>query len=155
MGRLQKKLEDLMSAVSFAEEGEVETAREFLREERRVLLALRRGQVDRKTFLYAVNICKRVNAKLDVLYISPGGVQDPVLERGLADLGEQGIEHRLVRKEGCLKKAIIDYTNTEKGVLFVVTESSDNLEVDCGGGKGLSGAWQKLRCPLVVVSENV
>jgi len=156
MSSLKKKIEDLMSAVSFAEEGEFDTAREFLKEERRVLLAVRRGQADRKTFRYALNICKRVAAKLDVLYISPVEGADPVLEQGLADLREEGIEHRLIRKEGCLKQEIIDYTNSEAGVLFAVTESTDNLEVDCkGSGKGLSSAWQRLRCPLVVVSEGV
>src|SRR3990172_12976093 len=121
MADLKKKIEDLMSAVSFAEEGEFDTAREFLKEERRVLLAVRRGQADRKTFRYALNICKRVAAKLDVLYISPVEGAHPGLEQGLADLREEGIEHRLIRKEGCLKQEIIDYTNSEAGVLFAVT----------------------------------
>ncbi len=155
MGRLQKKIEDIMSAVSFAEEGEFATARELVKEERRILLAIRAGQVDRKTFRYAVNTCKRIGAKLDVLYISPSSAEDTLLDQCLADLHEQGIDYRLIRKSGCMKQEIIDYTSAKKDVVFAVTESSENLDVDCKGkGKGLSEAWQNLKCPLVVVAEN-
>jgi hypothetical protein len=34
---LKKKIEDLMSSISFAEEGDFDTAREMLKEKRRVL----------------------------------------------------------------------------------------------------------------------
>ncbi|HEX8948323.1 MAG TPA: universal stress protein [Dissulfurispiraceae bacterium] len=158
MGKLKKtlkKLEDAMAAASFAEEGEFETARQMVKEERRVLLAIRRGRMDRKTFRYAMNTCKRIGASLDVLYISPGEAADPDLERRLSELKEAGIAYRLIRKGGCLKQEIIDYTNSIKKILFAVTESSDNLDVDCkGGGKKLSEAWEKLNCPLVVVTDG-
>jgi hypothetical protein len=156
MGRLQKKIEDLMSAVSFAEEGEFETARELIKEKRRILLAVRMGQVDRKTFRYAINTCKRIGADLDVLYISPSDAQDPLLDQCLADMKGENIDYRLIRKSGCLKQEIIDYTSAKKEIVFAVTESSDNLDVDCKGkGKGLSEAWQNLKCPLVVVADSV
>ncbi|HET6513964.1 MAG TPA: hypothetical protein VFG09_02305 [Thermodesulfovibrionales bacterium] len=156
MGGLKKKMEDLMSAISFAEEGETETARSFLKEERKVLLALRRDQMDRKTFRYAVNTCKRIGANLDVLYISPEETLDPTLQECLTELEKEGIGFRLTQKKGCLKKEIIDYTSSNKEILFAVTESSDNLDVDCAGkSKRLSEAWQKLKCPLVVVADGV
>lgn len=155
MSSMKKKIEDLMSAVSFAEEGEFETAREFLKEERRVLLALRGGQIDAKTLRYAMNACKRIGAGLDVLYISPEEKAEPALEQYLTDLKEQGIAWRLIRKEGCLKQQIIDYSSAHKEILFAVTESTLHLEADCKGrGKGLSEAWKSLKCPLVVVAEG-
>ncbi len=155
MGNLKKKVEDLMSAVSFAEEGEFETAREFMKEERRVLLAVRRGQLDRKTIRYALNTCKRIGASLDILYIAPSEVSDPVLEEGFSELEREGINYRLIQKSGCLKQEIIDYTTSKNEILFAVTESSDNLDVDCKGqGKRLSEAWRNLKCPLVVVTES-
>ncbi len=144
-----------MSAVSFAEEGEFETARGLLKEERRILLALRAGQVDRKTFRYAINTCKRIGAKLDVLYVSPPDSADPELERCITDLKDQGIDYRLIRKSGCMKQEIIEHTSAQKDIVFAVTESSANLDVDCKGkGKGLSEAWQNLKCPLVVVADS-
>ena len=154
MDTLKKKIEEMMSAISFAEEGEFETAREFLREERRVLLAIRKDQVDRKTFRYAINTCKRINAALDILYISASKEKDPALQQYLSELTQEGINYRLVQKGGCLKQAIIDYTNTIKGILFAVTESSNNLDADCKGMKA-SKAWKDLKCPLVVVEDGV
>ncbi|MEW6117949.1 MAG: universal stress protein [Nitrospirota bacterium] len=159
MGKLKKtmrQIETALTAASFAEEGEFAAAREMLKEERRVLLAIKKGQMDRKTFRYAVNTCKRVGAHLDVLYVAPSEALDPVLEQCLSELKEEGINYRLLYKSGCLKQAIIDYTNAKKEILFAVTESSKNLEVDCRGkGKKLSDAWKNLRCPLVVVAESV
>jgi hypothetical protein len=156
MSSMKRKIEDLMSAVSFAEEGEFETARELMKEERRVLVAVRRGYADRKTFRYAVNACRRTGAGLDILYISLSDGEDPELEQCIAEIEKEGLEYRIVRKSGCLKQAIIDYTNAMKGILFAVTESAEHLDVECKGrGTELSQAWQNLRCPLVVVADSI
>lgn len=156
MGNLKKKIEDLMSAITFAEEGEFETARKMLpTEERRVLLAVKGDRMDRKTFRYAVNTCKRIGAKLDILYISAGRDLPAAMEQALAEVKEAGVDFRLEHRTGCLKQQIIDYTDKKKEILFAVTESAEHLEADCKGrGKGLSEAWQNLKCPLVVVSEG-
>jgi hypothetical protein len=90
------------------------------------------------------------------LYVSSAGKTSPIFEQCLEDLKKEGINFRMVQKNGCLKQQIIDYTNNKKEVLFAVTESFENLDLDCGGkGKGLSEAWRRLRCPLVVVAENI
>ncbi|MCL5023349.1 MAG: hypothetical protein M1497_08305 [Nitrospirae bacterium] len=155
MSSIKKRIEDLMSAVSFAEEGEFETARELLKKERRVLLAIRRMRLDKKTFRYAANTCKRIGAGLDILYVSASDAPDPLLEECLAELEKEGISHRLVKGNGCLKQEIISYTTSRKEILFAVTESTDNLDVDCKGkGKGLTEAWKNLKCPLVVVADS-
>jgi hypothetical protein len=152
---LKKKVEDLMSAISFAEEGEFDTAREMLKEERRVLLAIKEDHLDKKTFRYAINTCKRVGADLDILYVSSAEKMSPVLEQCIEDIKNEGINFRVIQKHGCLKQQIIDYTNTKKEILFAVTKSLENLDLDCGSkGKRLSEAWQRLRCPLVVVADN-
>ncbi len=148
------KIEDALAAVSFAEEGEFDAAKEIMKEERRVLLAVRERQMDIKTFKYAVNTSKRVKADLDILYVSSNGVTDPVMARFLSELQEDGVFYRLVLKGGCLKQAIIDYTNSNREIIFVVIESSDSLDVDCAGKDNrLAESWKNLKCPLVVVSE--
>ena len=155
MTDLKKKVEDLMSSISFAEEGEFDTAREMLKENRRVLLAIKENYLDKKTFRYAINTCKRVGADLDILYVSSAEKISSVLEQCLEDLKNEGINFRVVQKNGCLKQQIIDYTDNKKEILFAVTESFENLDLDCRGkGKRLSEAWQRLRCPLVVVTDN-
>lgn len=156
MKNLKQKVEDLLVAVSFAEEGEFETAREFLKDERRVLLAVRKGQLGRKTFRYAMNTCKRIGAGLDILYITSSDAPDPAFDECISELREKKINHRLVKRGGCLKQAIIDYTTSRNEILFAVTESTDNLDVDCREkGKGLTEAWKNLKCPLVVVADPV
>ncbi len=155
MSKLSKKIEDLMSAVSFAEEGEFNTAKEMLRDERVVLLAVKKEELDKRVFRYAINACKRVRANLDILYISPVEVTDPVLDECLSEVRKEGLKYRLMRKTGCIKQEIIDYTNSKKGVLFAVAAEMENLDLDCKGkGKRLSDAWQNLKCPLVVVADG-
>ena len=156
MGKTAKSTETGITAASLPVDGNARAARVHPKEERGVLLAIRRPQMDKKTFRYAVNTCKRIGAHLDIIYISPTDSFDPVLEECLAELVSEGLNYRLIHKKGCLKKAIIDYTNNKKDIIFAVTESADNLDIECKGkGNKLSEAWQNLKCPLVVVADSV
>ena len=159
MGKLKQTMtgfETAMMAASFAEEGEAGMARKLINDERRILLAVKREQMDKKTFRYAVNTCKRIGAHLDILYISASDAPDPLLDECLVELKAEGVNYRLMHKRGSLKQSIIDYTNEKKKILFAVTESSQNLEVGHkGDSKGLSDAWQNLKCPLVVVEDSI
>jgi len=158
--KMMKKMEDVLAATSFAEEGESEAARSLLTDGRRVLLALKEGKLDIKTLKYAVNTSKRIGAQLDVLYVAAAvaeedGTDDPLITNLQAELSAEGIQYRLIRQTGCLKQAVIDYTNREKEILFAVVESPDSLDADCNTkDTRLSELWQKLKCPLVVVMDG-
>jgi hypothetical protein len=73
MSDLRKKIEDMLSAITFAEAGEFETAREFMAVKKKVLLAIRLGLAGSKTLKYAVNTCKRINADLDIFVVALAG----------------------------------------------------------------------------------
>lgn len=154
--KMMKKVEDILAAASFAEEGERETARSLLKEGRRVLLAVKQGRIDAKTVKYAVNSSKRIGAGLDVLYLSAADAPtDPLLRELEAELTRENIPCRMIRKSGCLKQAVIDYTNREKEILFAIVESSESLDADCSKKDSrLAELWQKLKCPLVVVMDG-
>ena len=159
--KMMKSVEHALTAASFAEEGDQETARSLMKESRRVLLALKAGLIDRKTLKYALNTAKRINAHLDILHVvsSRAGGQreggDPALESFLSELSAEGITYRLVTRSGCLKQQIIEYTNSEKEILFAVIESPTSLDADCDRqDKELSELWRKLKCPLVVVMDG-
>ena len=158
--KMMKNIEDSLAAISFAEEGQAETARSLMKDGRRVLLALKEGQIDARTLKYALNTAKRIEAQLDILFVSATGEQtdelDPKLMLFESELGREGIGHRLIQRTGCLKQQIIDYTTSEKNILFAVIESPKSLDLDCNrADKTLSELWRKLKCPLVVVMEQV
>ena len=157
--KMMNMVEHALTAATFAEEGDLETAHSLIRESRRVLLALKAGQVDPKTLKYALNTAKRINANLDILYVitSRAGSQssDPLLSSFTSELSAAGIPFRLIARSGCLKQQIIDYTDSEKEILFAVIESPASLDDDCNKrDKELSELWRQLKCPLVVVMDG-
>jgi hypothetical protein len=147
---LIKKFDDIMTAASFAEEGEFETARKVVKEGKRVLLAVREGEVERKALTYALNTCKRIGADMDVLYLSSGNSDEgPILKQFFSELEKEGIGYRLIRGIGRLREEIRNYTDSEISVNFVVVES---LAVDrWSKEEELSEILKKMKCPLVVV----
>ena len=152
--KMLKNVENLLAAASFAEEGESETARAFLSEGRRVLLALKEGWIDVKTLKYALNTSQRNNAQLDILYVAarevPPGETPPQLLQYESELRAAGVPFRVVHQSGCLKQAIIDYTKREKEIIFAVVESTDSVDADCDRKDArLAELRQKLKCPLV------
>jgi hypothetical protein len=156
--KMMKQIEDAMAAVSFAEEGQAEAAETLFKRERRVLLALKEGHLDARTLKYALNASLRINAHLDVLFVATSGHvphADPMLEDFAKELQAAGVPYQIIQRAGCLKQEIIDYTNAEHEVLFVVVESPGSLDADCMKKEGfLAELWENLRCPLVVVTDQ-
>ncbi len=153
--KMMKQIEDSLAAVSFAEEGERESAVTMFRPERRVLLAVRDGRLDPKAFKYTLNTALRIGALIDILSVSSSAGEKELpaaLAAFDAELTNSAIPHRVIRKSGCLKQEIVHYTEKEHGVLFVVVDSPDSLEAECEKKDNvLAELWKKLRCPLVVV----
>jgi hypothetical protein len=158
--KMMKQIEDVMAAASFAEEGVPAAARSLLSEGRRVLLGLKEGRIDAKTLKYALNTSKRINAQLDILFVTSGSssgdvVSDGELERFQETLRAEGVPYRLIVRTGCLKQQIIDHTQKDKEIAFAIIESPNSLDMDCNKrDRTLSELWQKLKCPLVVVMEE-
>jgi hypothetical protein len=154
-----KNVEDSLAAVTFAEEGQAATASSIMKEGRRVLLALKKDRIDAGTLKYALNTSLRIGADLDILHVAAPGNDartiDPLLSNFVLELKAEGIGYRMIPRTGCLKQQIIDYTNSEKEILFAVIESPKSLDADCNKlDKTLSELWQQLKCPLVVVMDQ-
>jgi hypothetical protein len=160
--KIMKQIEDVMAAATFAEEGVPEAARSLLSEGRRVLLGLKQGHIDAKTLKYALNTSKRINAQLDILFVSSGSgltgsvvAPDAELMRFQETLRAEGVPYRLILRTGCLKQQIIDHTGKDREIAFAIIESPNSLDMDCNKrDKTLSELWQKLKCPLVVVMDE-
>lgn len=152
MTRWIKKLEDAMAASAYAEAGEFEAARETLKGGGKILLALTGENSDRSSFKYALNICKRIRASLEILCISE--YKKDRLEKFTHELKKEGIDYGITRGDRCIKEEILAYTEKNRETLFVVVESSDGLSINCRkGDKVIAHSWKKLKCPLVVVSD--
>ncbi len=154
--KIMKIVENAWTAASLAEGGETAAAQSLMRESRRVLLALKAGQIDSKTLKYALNTARRIKASLDILLVGTPDVDtNHVIEPFLAELRVAGISYQLVHRSGCLKQQIIEYTNREKEVLFAVIESPASLDAECiSEDQELSELWRSLSCPLVVVMDG-
>ncbi len=158
MTDLRKKIDAIMSAITFAEEGEFETAKSFMKTRQRVLLAIRNSRIDRKTCTYALNTCKRLGIGLDLLVVGDDEQEElaPLLKPFLDQLETESISFTLTRKTGCFKQAILHHTEAGNDVLFVVIESQGTLDSNCAvKDSRLKDAWRRLKCPLVVVAEGL
>jgi len=152
MKKLLKTFENTMAAAAFAEAGEPETAREMLKENRKVLLALSGENDDMNAFRHALNLCKRINAALEILHVSEG--KSGLLNTFKSDLHKNGVRYKYIQEEGCIKEQILNHTNKNSGPLLVVVESSEKLDINCRKAKkDLNEFWKNLKCPLVVVSD--
>jgi K+-sensing histidine kinase KdpD len=149
------KFEDIMAAITFAEAGEQEKARDFLKGRKTILLAISDMMFDKNILKYAMSISKRIEAAIDVLYLTKADVNNNELKTFISEANKEGIGCNVVKKEGCMKKAILEYTEKRREILFVIVGSTPELEIECKTGeKTLTDAWRKLKCPLVVVSKG-
>ncbi|RJQ50434.1 MAG: universal stress protein [Nitrospiraceae bacterium] len=155
MKNLMKKIEDALSAVSFAEAGEHEKAREIIKSHKTVLLAISDTMFDKNAFRYALNTSQRVNASLEILYMTEAGQERRGLKDFLEEVRKEGFKFSIVMGKGCVKKAILDYTDKRNDILFVVVGASLELNIGCEvHERSFTKEWKNLRCPLVVVSKN-
>ncbi len=159
VGQVVRRAQQALEAAAFAEAGDRTGAQSLLREGRRVLLALRGLEGDARTLSYALNTCLRIGAALDVLCVADRPIPEENLRQALAPflarLAEAGIPCRPQAAAGCIKDQIIRYTKAHPEVSFVVVESSGVLERGCGENerRRLARLWNRLTCPLVVVSD--
>lgn len=152
MKKWLKQFENDLAAAAFAEAGELETAREMMKEDRRILLAMTDEKKDMNAFKYAVNMCKRIGAALEILFPRVSGKKS--MDHFVAELNKEGIDHKITLVKKCLKEEILNYTDQRSDILFVVVESSDGLSMKCKKSQiNFSKSWKDLKCPLVVVSD--
>lgn len=155
MSKAGKKLEGLFSAATFAEAGEFETARELLGGERKVLLVLTGRESDTKSLKYALSIARRTLAGLEVLVTDTSETVAGLLKLCEQEAHKEAVALKVIRKSGCIKEAVIRYAKDRRDLVCVVIESTDALDTGCSGEqKRLTGIWEKLGCPLALVSEK-
>ncbi len=149
---LVKQFEEIMSSVAFAEAGEIGSAIKILHERHKVLLVLTGDETDMKAARYALNICKRIGVGIEILYITKKNDEIPFLEEYLKELKTKGIEYQVIRCKESMKEEVVRFIEKEKDIQFVVIDSQD-LGIDSASDRPETlKKWEKLTCPLVLVS---
>lgn len=151
MKKWLKRLEDIMAASAYAEAGESETAKETLKEQRKILLALSGSTSDTNASRYAINACKRVGAELEIIYSLEA---KDSLKRLQPELQKEGIEYSSIKISGSLEDEIQNYTEKRGDIIFVVIEAPSEVKIsDKKSSRKFEQSWEKLKCPLVTVSK--
>jgi hypothetical protein len=163
-----KKLEESMSAVTFAEAGEFETARQFLaankNARKRVLLGTDKPEIDARTISYAIHLCQRLGGGLEIFHVLnlDKGEPDPALHQGKEPLSSlrsalhhQGIAYQPVRSEACLADEVIRHAGSRRDILCVVFDAMEISGATCRKAKeNMITKFQALHCPVVMYAGS-
>ncbi len=149
---LVRQFEEIMSAAAFAEAGEADTARSILEVRRKILLVLTGEEADMKAARYALNTSKRIRAGIEILYLAKDESEKAFLEEYLQELRSRGIANHVTRCERSLKEEVMRFIEQEKDIQFVVIDSDDLRMCSEKDQKASLEEWEKLRCPVVLVS---
>ena len=149
---LVRQFEEIMSAVTFAEAGEPDTALKILHDRKKVLLVLTGEETDMKAARYALSTSKRIRAGIEILYLAKNRDEKSFLEQYLNELKTKGVEYEVTECKESLKEAINRFIEKEKDIQFVVIDSEDLGVRSVKDRKTSLEEWERLRCPVVLVS---
>jgi hypothetical protein len=163
-----EKLEKSMSAATFAEAGEFETAGQFLKPNKnaykRVLLGTDREEINPKALQYAMRLAQRIGGKLEICHViradeetlsGEAEQKDKLVESVQGSLGERGIIYQLVMGEECLAEEVLRYTTNRRNLLCVVFDAIEAGNSSCQKAREtMLAKFHALHCPVVVYAEE-
>lgn len=173
MKKMKEKLTAALNAMTFAEAGEFDTARAMLHEQRRphaVLLVAEGDTAQSESFAYAVNLCKRINASMEIFAV-PNHVERVTLEQGTLETGSvpeeiealarlveaEGIPCRVYRPTENVNERLFKHIKQHKAIAAVIYDLHGTRN---GGGKrprvqqAIERVVHRLSIPLVKVLKK-
>ncbi|MBU0664359.1 MAG: universal stress protein [Proteobacteria bacterium] len=168
LAKILENLEKSMAAVSFAEAGEVETARQFFKPHKnahkRVLLATDRGDINPKTLDYAMRLCQSIGGSLEICHVLHSSEESVAGEAGQKNrlvkairslLREKGIIYQLVMGQECLAEEVLNFTKNRRDLLCVIFDAMEAGNSTCQQAREkMLAKFHVLHCPVVVYAEQ-
>ena len=161
---VKKRIEEAMTAVTFAEEGEFETARQMLKNRKtahkRVLLGTDAEDIDRQFIQYALQLCNRLGGGLEIVHLVDQGAEAAGKNNELRKLKEslekKNIVYQAISGGGSLEEEVERYSRGRRDILCVVLESSKIGEREKAGaaGKRENRFLKNLSCPVVLFESQ-
>ncbi len=168
------KVQAHMAAVAFAEAGDFNAAKEYVRsgcKSRAVLLVIEGRDPDEAAFSYAMGLCKRMDAHMDILLVvrkSENAHNDEIspslresIQGRLAPLVRElelsAVPFSLIICRGDMREKLYDFAMRHKDIRMVVYDSPkarDESAVSRGWHRMIETISRRLSIPLVVVSAK-
>jgi hypothetical protein len=157
INNLLKEFEAMMSAPDLAEEHISGRVKRDTEERHKVLLVLTGQETDMKAAKYVLHVTKRIRAGISILYISREDTENHFLNEYLMKLRSKGIELRIIPSGRSIQETMITFMEegNEDDIHFVVMDSQDLGISSLTDQKVDMRNLERLKCPLVLVSEAV
>lgn len=165
---LFRKFEQAMASAAFAEEGEFDTARQLMaagkNAHKKVLLGTAEPEVDMNMVRYALSLCQRVGARLEILHVlAPGAVADNATKAAGQSqqpfqntMQKKGVVYQLVFDGSPLLEELVRHVENRRDILCVILGDAkvENQQVSSVRQK-IMAEFQKIKCPVVTYGEPV
>ena len=153
---LLEQFETMVSDGDSNERYKFKTAKRVLDRRRKVLLVLTGQETDMKAAKYVLHITRRISAGIKILYITQDGTEKSFLKEYLQKLKSMGIEFIVTQCAKSVKETIFKFIEEEikNDINFVVIDSQDLGIPSVTDQKVDIKNLERLRCPLVLVSET-
>jgi hypothetical protein len=155
INELLEEFETMMSASDFNEEYIFGRVKRDIGERHKVLLVLTGQERDMKAAKYVLHFTRRIRAGITILYIAQKDTENLLLNEYLMKLQSKGIELLVIPSARTIQESIIKFIEEGKktDVNFVVMDSQDLGISSLTDQKVDMKDLERLRCPLVLVSE--
>jgi hypothetical protein len=156
INELLEQFETMVSDDNSNERYKCEPTKRVMDERHKVLLVLTGQETDMKAAKYVLHVTSRIKAGIRILYIAQEDTENPLLKKYLTKLQSKGIELLVFPSERTIQETIIKFIEEGKknDVNFVVMDSQDLGISSLTDQKVDMKNLERLRCPLVLVSET-
>jgi HSP90 family molecular chaperone len=155
INELLEEFQTMMSDSDFNEEYIFGRVKRDIGERHKVLLVLTGQETDMKAAKYVLHVTRRIRAGITILYIAQEDTENLLLNEYLMKLQSKGIELLIIPSARTIQETIIKFIEEGKkhDVNFVVMDSQDLGISSLTDQKVDMKNLERLRCPLVLVSE--